>query len=63
VGLSELERRVATAAVGPTLPEVLAANIGCSLGQVLEAVVGLEVRGLARTVGGRVEIRLSGGGG
>jgi len=61
-GLTELERRVAVAAAGPTLPEVLAANIGCSLAQVLEAVIGLEVRGLARTVGGRVEVRLPRGG-
>jgi DNA processing protein len=59
--LSELERRVAEALAGPTLPEVLAANLDSSLGEVLTAVIGLELRGLARTVGGRVELRLPGG--
>ena len=58
-GLTEVERRVAEALSGPTLPEVLAANLGCTLAEVLTAVVGLEVRGLARTIGGRVERRLT----
>jgi DNA processing protein len=58
-GLTEAERRVAGAIAGPTLPEVLASNLGCSLAEVLTAVVGLEVRGLARTVGGRVELRMA----
>jgi len=62
-GATELERRVAEALVAPTLPEVLADRLGCSLAEVHTAVIGLEVRGVARTVGGRVELRLQGGGG
>jgi DNA processing protein len=58
-GLTETERRVAEAIAGPTLPEVLATDLGCSLAEVLTAVVGLEVRGLVRTVGGRVERRMT----
>ncbi len=58
-GLTDVERRVAEALSGPTLPEVLAASLGCSLAEVLSAVIGLEVRGLARTVGGRVERRMT----
>jgi len=58
-GLTETERRVAEAIAGPTLPEVLATVLGCSLAEVLTAVVGLEVRGLVRTVGGRVERRMT----
>jgi DNA processing protein len=57
-GLTALERRVAERLAGPTLPEVLADGLGCSLAEVLTAVVGLEVRGLVRTAGGRVERRL-----
>jgi DNA processing protein len=58
-GLTEMERRVAEAISGPTLPEVLAAKLGCTLADVVTAIVGLEVRGLARTVGGRVERRMT----
>jgi DNA processing protein len=60
-GLSELERRVLDTLSGPTLPEVVAATVDRRLPEVLAAVVGLEVRGLVRTVGGRVERRLGGG--
>ncbi len=60
-GLSELERRVLDTLSGPTLPEVVAATLDRRLPEVLAAVVGLEVRGLVRTVGGRVERRLGGG--
>jgi DNA processing protein len=59
-GLSGLERRVVESLSAPTLPEVIAANLGCGLGEVMTAVVGLEVRGLVRTAGGRVERRVAG---
>ncbi len=57
-GLSELERRLLERLSGPTLPEVLAAGLETDLGGILAAVVGLEVRGLVRMTGGRVERRL-----
>jgi DNA processing protein len=57
-GLTDLERRVAETLSGPTLPEAIASTLGCSLADVFTAVIGLEVRGLVRTVGGRVERRL-----
>jgi DNA processing protein len=60
VRLSGLERAVLDTLSGPTLPEVVAASIDRALPEVLAAVVGLEVRGLVRTVGGRVERRLGG---
>jgi hypothetical protein len=55
-----MERRVVESLSAPTLPEVIAANLGCGLGEILTAVVGLEVRGLVKTVGGRVERRVGG---
>jgi DNA processing protein len=58
-GLTDVERRVAEALSGPTLPEVLAANLGCTLAEVLTAIVVLEVRGLVRSLGGRVERRMT----
>ena len=58
-GLSELERRTLEMLSSPTLPEMLAASLGCGMAEALAAIVGLEVRGLARTVGGRVERRLA----
>jgi DNA processing protein len=56
--LTTLERRVAEALATPTLPGSLADALGCSLADVLTAIIGLEVRGLVRSVGGRVERRI-----
>ncbi len=56
--LTTLERRVAESLATPTLPGSLADALGCSLADVLTAIIGLEVRGLVRSVGGRVERRI-----
>ena len=57
-GLTAAERRVLEILSGPTLPEAVAGSLGEPLAQVLSTIVMLEVRGLVRTVGGRVEATL-----
>jgi DNA processing protein len=52
------ERAVWEALGAPSLPEQLARSTGLELGDVLSILVDLELRGLIRTVGGRVERRL-----
>jgi DNA processing protein len=52
------ERAVWEALGSPSLPEQLARVTGLDLGDVLSVIVDLELRGLVRTVGGRVERRL-----
>ena len=56
--LSLSEGAVWEALQSPSLPEQLARATGLEVGDVLSVVVDLELRGLVRTVGGRVERRL-----
>ena len=56
--LSAPEGAVWEALGSPSLPEQVARQTGLDLGDVLSIVVDLELRGLVRTVGGRVERRL-----
>jgi len=58
--LSAQEEAVLGAVAGPTLPEQVARAAGMELGEVVPILLGLELRGLVRTVGGRVDHRLSG---
>jgi DNA processing protein len=57
-GLSEGERAVLGVLAGPTLPDQVAASLGWGLAEVIPVLVGLELRGIVRNVGGRVERRL-----
>ncbi|MDP9344030.1 MAG: DNA-processing protein DprA [Actinomycetota bacterium] len=57
-GLSDGERAVLGVLAGPTLPDQVAASLGWELGEVIPVLVSLELRGLVRNVGGRVERRL-----
>jgi DNA processing protein len=59
-GLSAQEESVLGAVAGPTLPEQVARAAGMELAEVIPILLGLELRGLVRTVGGRVDRRLSG---
>jgi DNA processing protein len=59
-GLSAQEKTVLAAVAGPTLPEQVARTAGIDLAEVVPILLGLELRGLVRTVGGRVDRRLSG---
>jgi DNA processing protein len=59
-GLSAQEESVLAAVAGPTLPEQVARAAGMELAEVVPILLGLELRGLVRTVGGRVDRRLSG---
>ena len=56
------ERAVWEALGSPSLPEQLARQTGLNLGDVLSVLIDLELRGLVRTVGGRVERRLAAAG-
>ena len=56
-GLGPLEERVLAHVGGPTLPEQVARATGLALPDVLAALTRLELLGLVRTVGGRVERR------
>jgi predicted Rossmann fold nucleotide-binding protein DprA/Smf involved in DNA uptake len=44
--------------VGPVLPEAVARGLGVSVPEVLPLLLGLELKGLIRSVGGRFEPRL-----
>ena len=57
--LSERERAVLDALALQTLPERIAQELKWDLGDTLGALVGLELRGLVRSVGGRFELRLA----
>ena len=59
-GLSEQEEAVLALLAGPTLPEHLARSLGLELADVLRILLGLELRGVVRSVGGRFELRLGG---
>ena len=56
--VSERERAVLGVLAGPTLPDQVAASLGWQLAEVVPVLVALELRGLVRNVGGRVERRL-----
>ena len=56
--LTSVERAVLDALSGSTLPDQLARSMGLGLTEVLPILTDLELRGLVRTVGGRVERRL-----
>jgi len=60
-GLSHTEREVLAVLAGPTLPDDVARSLGWQLSDVIPVLVGLELRGLVRNVGGRVERRLVAG--
>jgi hypothetical protein len=51
---------VLDALAGPSLPEQVARALGLGLTEVLPILTDLELRGLVRSVGGRVERRLVG---
>jgi DNA processing protein len=56
------ERDVITALAGPTLPEHAALTTGIPLPEVLSLLVHLEMRGIVRSMSGRYELVLAGGG-
>ncbi len=56
--LPERERAVLGVLAGPTLPDQVASSLGWDLAEVVPVLVALELRGLVRNVGGRVERRL-----
>lgn len=57
--LTPLEREVLRALAGPTLPERVASALGIGLAEALGLLMGLELRGLVRGVGGRYEATLA----
>jgi len=57
-GLTARERAVLDALDVHSLPERIAQELGLDLGDALGALVGLEMRGLVRSAGGRFESRL-----
>ncbi len=58
VELSEGERAVFERVTGPVLPETLARELGLTLREVVPTLMVLEMKGLVRSAGGRVERRL-----
>jgi DNA processing protein len=59
--LTLAERRGLAALVGPTLPEVVARDLGIGTGDALSLLTELELRGLVRCIGGRFEPTLAAG--
>jgi DNA processing protein len=57
--LAPMELAALRALSGPTLPEHVARELGVGLGDALGVLVGLELRGLVRGVGGRFEPTLA----
>ncbi len=57
--LTPVEARALQALAGPTLPERVAGELGVGLGDALAVLMGLELRGLVRSVGGRFEPTLA----
>jgi predicted Rossmann fold nucleotide-binding protein DprA/Smf involved in DNA uptake len=53
--LSEEERRAWDALEGTALPDSVAREIGRSIPDAVALLIGLELRGLVRSVGGRYE--------
>lgn len=58
--LNDLERRALGAVTDRVLPEAVADAVGLPIREVLPVLLRLELAGLVRTVGGRVEPRLRG---
>ena len=58
--LTLAERRGLDTLTGPTLPEVVARELGILLPDALSLLIELELRGLVRSVGGRFEPTLTG---
>ena len=58
--LSGPERRALDELTGPTLPERVAAALGTGVPETVALLMGLEVRGFVRSVGGRFEPTLRG---
>ncbi|HEX6230212.1 MAG TPA: DNA-processing protein DprA [Actinomycetota bacterium] len=56
--LSAAERAVLRELAGPTLPERVAGALGMRVPEVVAVLMGLELRGLVRSVGGRFESTL-----
>jgi DNA processing protein len=59
-GLSVAEEAVLAVLAGPTLADQVARQLGWELSDAVSSLVGLELRGLVRSVGGRFERRLAG---
>ena len=59
--LTDRERRALDAIVDRTLPETIALALALPVAEVLPALLGLELKGLVRSVGGRYERRLQRG--
>jgi DNA processing protein len=59
-GISPREAALWSALQVPSVPDRLATETGMVLGDVVSALVGLELRGLVRQVGGRYERRVDG---
>lgn len=57
--LTETELGALRALAGPTLPERVARELGVGLAEALGVLVGLELRGLVRGIGGRFEATLA----
>jgi len=60
IELPELELRVWTALIEPSPPDLVAKSAGLSIPDAVAALIGLELRGLVRSVGGRYERTLAG---
>jgi DNA processing protein len=56
--LSDAERGVIDRLVEPTLPDRVAAELGCEVPEVVRVLMRLELRGFVRSVGGRYESTL-----
>jgi DNA processing protein len=54
-GLSDDERRAWDALEGTALPDLVAREIGRSIPDAVAILIGLELRGFVRSVGGRYE--------
>jgi len=57
--LTAVELAALRALAGPTLPERVARELGVGLADALGVLVGLELRGMVRSVGGRFEATLA----
>jgi DNA processing protein len=61
-GLDDEVQRVYASLSGPCLPDVVARQAGLSIPRAVTALIGLELRGLVRSVGGRYERTLKSAG-
>jgi DNA processing protein len=58
LNLTLAEQAALDLVIGPVLPEKVASGLGVSVPEVLPLLLGLELKGLIRSVGGRFEPRL-----